>query len=464
MCGLIGLASNKDWRGASDRRTFMRDGLVMSSLRGSHSTGIALVPKDPDKDDAIIYKKAIHPFDFVDTKSFEKHLARIDDYRYILGHTRWATIGKINQETAHPFVYNGVYMIHNGTLVDWRQLVPDKKFVSDSEALCYMLSEWGPEETFSKVQGAFAVVWSDREGRLHMCRNEERTLSFATIKDEDTVIFASEIGMMKWCAGRSGLPIDTIYQLDPGHLLTLMPKGKLEDWHYQKIKLAKKAPAKIHQVGFVNGDTTTTGSTDAATVHRLMAGLRSRYPAGKTIRFTISETVQKNKPGKKVVGLVRGYSEDGDWTTVESVEGVQLEKIDKDFVYTGKVHAYIWQGNLPSLIVNKIRKTADPDPWLAQHEMEREEDDAPHDDMILGPGNRLVTEADWMQLTKYGCSFCQIHIDLEDAEDVHWTTQDQPLCTRCMDEWTAPEGKFNGNQTARDRIREIGMKLLTGGK
>ena len=168
MCGLIGLASNEDWRGASDRRTFMRDGLVMSSLRGSHSTGIALVPKQPNRDEAIVYKRAIHPFDFVDTKGFEKSLMRIDDYRYVLGHTRWATIGKINQETAHPFHYDGVYMIHNGTLIDWRNLVPDQKFVSDSDALCYMMATWGPEETFRKIQGALAVVCSDLEGRHHM--------------------------------------------------------------------------------------------------------------------------------------------------------------------------------------------------------------------------------------------------------------------------------------------------------
>lgn len=463
MCGLIGLASNQDWRGAGDRRSFMRDGLVMSSLRGSHSTGIALVPKDPSKDDAIIYKRAIHPFDFVDTKSFEKHLNRIDDYRYILGHTRWATIGKINQETAHPFHYDGVYMIHNGTLVDWRQLVPDQKFVSDSEALCYMLAEWGPEETFGKVQGAFAVVWSDREGRLHLIRNDERTLSFATIKDEDTVVFASEVGMLKWCAARSGLPIDTIYSLDPGHLLTLMPEGKLADWHYQKIKLAKKPVARIQQVGFMGDTTATTGTVDAGSVHRMMANLRSRYPAGKTIRFTISECVQKSKKGKEV-GLVRGYSEDGDWTVVESVEGVQLEKIDKDYVYTGKVHAYIFQGNLPSLIVNKIRKTADEDPWLQEQEaMDAEEKADAKDDMILGPSGKLVTEAEWLRLTRYGCSFCSMHLDVEDAEDVHWTSQDQPLCTRCLDDWTAPEGKFKGNQTAREKIRAIGMKLLTGG-
>lgn len=469
MCGLIGFASNEDFQGSSDRKNFIRDGLVMSSLRGSHSTGIALVPKDPANLEAILYKRAIHPFDFVDTKGFEKSLVWIEKFRYILGHTRWATIGKINQETAHPFHYDGVYMIHNGTLVDWRQLAPDQKFVSDSEALCYMLSEWGPEETFAKVQGAFAVVWADtRTGKMHMIRNEERSLSFATIKNEDTIVFASEVGMMKWCAARSGMPIKEVYSLDPGHLLTLLPEGKLENWHYEKIKLAKKPVARIQQVGFVPTDTTTasgTGQIEPAAISRMMASLRSRYPSGKTIRFTISECVQKSKKGKEV-GFVRGYSEDGDWTVVESVEGVQLEKIDKDFVYTGKVHAYVFHANLPSLILNKVRKTQDLDPWLlnqAEEDVKAAMEDN-QDDMILGPDNKLITESDWLAMTKHGCSFCSVHLDLEDAEDVHWTSEDQPLCTRCLDDWTAPEGKFSGGQSAREKIRQIGMKLLTGGK
>lgn len=437
MCGLIGLASNEGWQGATDRKEFMRDGLCMSSLRGSHSTGIALVPKEPGKEDAVIYKRAMHPFDFVDTKKFDKSLMWIEKHRHVLGHTRFATVGKINQETAHPFHFDGIFMVHNGTLVDWRKLVPDEQFISDSEMLCYLLSTVGPYETFKQIEGAWAVVWSDTEtGKLHLARNAERSLSFATIKDQDTIVFASEGGMLKWCAQRVGLPIDTTYSIDPNHMLTLPAEGKLDQWHYEKLEVRTQVK-KIQQVGFQGNQATNQQAAIA-----LLKAVRSDYPSGKTVKFTISETVQKNKPGKRAVGFVRGWTHDDAWTKIESVEGVQLAKVDKDFVYIGKVNGYTLIDKLPTLIVNKIRKTQEEDPWLEAKRQRDAEEQKAQEDMLVGPGNQFITEKEFYELTKYGCSFCNVQLSVDEADDVLWTSQDQPLCTRCVEDWTKPGGKF----------------------
>lgn len=86
--------------------------LKLDTTRGKHSTGVARVPWNSDKrKDVEIVKSVGTPWDLIDRKPREYY----NDYHgtpgpyiqgnYIalMGHNRWATVGEIIDENAHPF-------------------------------------------------------------------------------------------------------------------------------------------------------------------------------------------------------------------------------------------------------------------------------------------------------------------------------------------------------------------------
>lgn len=76
--------------------------------------------------------------------------------------------------------------------------------------------------------------------------------------------------------------------------------------------------------------------------------------------------------------------------------------------------------------------------------MEREETDSGAasidnvSNVVVGPGRFLITEEEWNQLTKEGCSNCSCN--LIDPEDTFWTYEESPLCGDCMEDLTTPQG------------------------
>ena len=112
MCGIIGYV------GGNAAADILLDGLKNLEYRGYDSSGIAL--NENKKIDVIKSSgKIINLFNKV-----HNSLNTLNDANVGIGHIRWATHGKANEENAHPHLSdNGkLVFVHNGIIENYKEL------------------------------------------------------------------------------------------------------------------------------------------------------------------------------------------------------------------------------------------------------------------------------------------------------------------------------------------------------
>jgi asparagine synthetase B (glutamine-hydrolysing) len=223
MCGLAGAIVVKAEANIDD---FIRSSFVANSLRGMDSSGIGLIYTESDTIDS--HKLPLNGSYFI-TDSYASSLIGGTGKANTISicHTRHATTGGINKNTAHPFeCYTKdedrvILGAHNGTLNSWKHRKGATKFVVDSEwALNHILAEGA--DAFEDFYGAYCFVWWDSKtpGQLNMARNKERPMHVVMLKSGG-MAYASEAGMLYWLLERHNvamdgpimeLDVDTLYQ------------------------------------------------------------------------------------------------------------------------------------------------------------------------------------------------------------------------------------------------------------
>lgn len=299
MCGILGAVLKT--RGGFCKRTedAFFEMLYAGALRGFDSTGIIGAQKDGSFGIAKEANEAAWVVPQLKGAAISKDMWQ-SGVAYI-GHNRKKTVGKIEDETAHPFVIDNTFaMVHNGTLYNHQQLA---KTDVDSEALaivlkpCFEQADYIPalEEQLGKVCGAYAIAaYEQKSHRVFLLRNKERPLS--VIETDDAWFFASEAPMAAWILARNGYDYSKLkFTHIPEHVLFTfdLDKNTLK----QEVLTPKKATPPIQNVTTKNGG--YTFPKEASTGDKMTSKELHKFKKawlGKRVSFWVDEFLENDFP------------------------------------------------------------------------------------------------------------------------------------------------------------------------
>lgn len=222
MCGIVGV-SGSIYKPEADA---FQDLLVFSQVRGPHSTGVASVGRG--KDDIVLCKQVGRPNELID---FDKRYDKAVSYgrKFILGHNRYATQGKITRKNAHPFLFSNIVGCHNGTVSEF-QLKGLKKspddYGTDSECILANINDYPLKDVIGEIDGAWALVWYDnRDGTLNFLRNFQRDLYYTYSLDRQAIFWASETGFLESALHRNNVKFKELHDVPANkHLRWVIPE------------------------------------------------------------------------------------------------------------------------------------------------------------------------------------------------------------------------------------------------
>jgi len=247
MCGIVGIIRKTD-KHLSKLDSALSEMLFFDVLRGAHSTGVAHRKWDwkDQKYNVLIRKEAKSSPSFISSKDYREFMTGFEtSSQFAIGHNRYATAGKIEDENAHPFQHGKITLVHNGSLRNWRSLLEDAaQFDVDSEAVAYNLNVKGFEWTINRLHGAYALVWFDEEEQtLNFYRNSERPFWFVHTKD--VIGFGSERFIVAAGLERNGFDVESFQELPAKHLVSFDCSEEGRD-----VVVTKFEPTLVQPTGY----------------------------------------------------------------------------------------------------------------------------------------------------------------------------------------------------------------------
>lgn len=263
MCGIVGMAGDVPLVG-TDVKIF-KEMMVFSTVRGFDSTGLvtAREEKQNQKENEaplMYFRTTMNPVDALYYNRDVDKFIEPGRLRVLLGHNRAATRGKISQENCHPFNFNNVIGVHNGTI--HRYFKGHHKYETDSEGLYALIDEVGIDEALSEVNGggAYALVYFDKvEDTLNFIRNDERPLFWAINDARNTMLWASEPAFIIGAAYRNNMKLAEpgIQPFKEGVLTSLSWKEDkfLKNFKNRPIEIKKKVYSSVstYNEGYTSG-------------------------------------------------------------------------------------------------------------------------------------------------------------------------------------------------------------------
>lgn len=206
MCGLVGMAGSIS---AKEEKMF-RDMLICNAIRGLDSAGVAFVGVQPSA--TAVTEKVTGSSqnlwewgmsDLMTQRGIAKQRQKV-----MIGHNRAATYGLVNDENAHPFNFDHITGVHNGSLTHWTDLEGYADFDVDSMAIFKTIADKGIDHCWKNFYGAAALVWWDEsDDSLNLIHNSQRPLFVAWSEDEKTIFWSSEDWIIDGLADKHGVKL-----------------------------------------------------------------------------------------------------------------------------------------------------------------------------------------------------------------------------------------------------------------
>ena len=223
MCGLVAMHTIEKSGFLNYNKDEFKNLMVLNSLRGIHSTGLAGVDSSEKGNEIDIVKAVGSPYSLFTYNHTETFLNRvITRYKTVIGHGRYATHGEVNAKNAHPFKEGHITLAHNGVIRNFYGLkdhAKHKDITVDSHLIAKLFEDEGELDILSKIEGAYVLLWyNELDNTFNVARNGERPLAVGQQVDRNTLLFASEMTSLKWNEERNSTPLKNLREV-PEHTL-----------------------------------------------------------------------------------------------------------------------------------------------------------------------------------------------------------------------------------------------------
>ncbi len=238
MCGIVGYIGN------NNAKTIVMDGLRRLEYRGYDSAGVSLFNPDTNGFELIKKKGRIVNLE-----------AALPGYStpIAIGHTRWATHGKVSQENAHPHVSaSGRFtIVHNGVIDNHMELRKrylehvEFKSQTDSEVIVELIDLFSKNlstdsairKTLSALEGSYALLVMDNTDPFTMYGAKHKSPLLLGKGEEGMVIGSDMMALIDVADNYLALDDETLVRMDTKNFTLYNIDGDVLPYKLSKLEV-----------------------------------------------------------------------------------------------------------------------------------------------------------------------------------------------------------------------------------